>query len=213
MSKNKGTGRLGITVADGMSDADVVAELEAQATETPATDIVIEAGEGSTEEQARKTQNAAVLARKALSMSRRQLSVELGWTESRVWYLEQDSIVYGNERNLADLRAMLTKLTLCISDGWTKPSVKTAMATTTKASGPRADALALQVRYAELQERYDVLKARLQDEQKTIKSVGLVIATVHAFVSNAIDEAKAKKSSTKALAEVERLLGEIVWSM
>jgi transcriptional regulator with XRE-family HTH domain len=135
-------------------------------------------------------------ARKALGMSRRQLSEELGWTESRVWYLEQESMDHSAERNIVDLKLMAAKIVELTKAGWAKPTIRrlpgTAVVTAdTKEIVAKAVADALDVQRRQFAEALGVISD---------------ITTMR------MDEAKAKKSSTKPFQTILDAISSLQWS-
>jgi ribosome-binding protein aMBF1 (putative translation factor) len=142
-----------------------------------------------------KSVQAQVIAdRKTLGLSRRQMSVEMGWTESRVWYLEQEGVRLDVERNSLDIRAMIVKLIDLKAAGWVKPSVtkpRVVLGTDTKAVVTQAVAEALTT-------------AR--------EAQGESLNALADLVQELLDEAKAKKAATKPLTRVLEAISEIKWT-
>lgn len=140
--------------------------------------------------------------RKEMGLSRRALADSIGWTESRVWYLEQEGVRLDVQRNAEDLGTLQQHMEELKAAGWVKPTVKTAA----RAAAPKKDegwftkdqldeALASQVKIvAELRQTH-------ADELTTLRSL----------VQAKIDEAKAKKAGTAALMQVLGTINDMVW--
>jgi hypothetical protein len=146
-------------------------------------------------EDMKSVQAQEITTRKELGMSRRELSVEMGWTESRVWYLEQKGVRLDVERNTLDIRAMLVKLIDLKREGWTRPSVKTAKAVT-----PGTDVKAL-------------VATAVAEAVATARTAHAAdLSTLLTAVENLLLEAKAKKSGTKGYAALVETISGMQWS-
>lgn len=182
------------TVADGVTDGDVVAAFEtvdeARAAEAAAARV-----------DPKDLQAAVERVRKEMGLSRRALADSIEWTESRVWYLGQESVRLDVERNVEDLGKLQMHMELLKARGWAKPTVKTAAraAKATKAEGftkAQVDEL-----LADSVKATADLRAKHADQLAALKQTLQV----------KIDEAKAKKSGTAALVAVLGMVEDMVW--
>lgn len=141
--------------------------------------------------------------RKAMGLSRRALADSIGWTESRVWYLEQAGVRLDVQRNVEDLSSLLVHMTELRVAGWAKPTVKTAARTAKAAKKDEGwftkdqldEALAASVKAAE------DLRAKHADQLAALKQT----------VEVKLAEAKAKKAGTAALVAIQGMIDDMVW--
>lgn len=162
-----------------------------------AIDAAVAAGEvaAAVEIDVKAVQSREIELRKALGMSRRQLAVELGWTESRVWYLEQEGVRLDVERNVADLKRMLTMVVLLTQAGWAKATVKATTAKTDTGATQKLVAAAV----AEA-----VAKARAAHAED--------LAVLRAKLQAMLDDAKAKSKSSKPFTELLSVIDGMQWT-
>jgi hypothetical protein len=187
--------------AAALNDAEAVAAFVARY-HVKETEKAVTDNESKTDEtkvdiavpDAQSVQETMINLRKELGMSRRQLSEAMGWTESRVWYLEQTTIDYKNERNLTDMGTMTAKLQELKEAGWAKPTVRSQSA----GLGTRDKEIVATA----VAEAVAAVRATLGEELEILTTL----------VQSKLDEAKAKKTNTKGYAEILEAIKTLKWS-
>lgn len=146
----------------------------------------------------RGMQKLVVELRKKIGMSRRWLSEEMHWTESRVWYLEQET-TSETDQNFLDLMVMTTRVQELASGEWKKPTVRAAKAS------PAVTTVTVDVKAivgTAVAEAVDVARKAYAED----------LSVLTALVQSKLDAAKAKKTSVKPFAEIIEAIQAIQWS-